>query len=181
MTTPRRPGLGAPWRWLTRLRRAGLIAVLGFAAAVVALWFPAFITAAYIFALAAVFLVASAFSIAGRAAHDLQGHRGRRARVLARGLPLPGSEGPLLIESVASLGVGLLIRLQAEPGAPRILLKIAQPREVSISPACVTIGGAAYVQWAGRRIKRVAGDPSVALVLALVPADEHPEAAAAVT
>ena len=181
MTTPRRPGLGAPWRWLTRLRRAGLIAVLGCAAAIVALWFPAFITAAYVFALAAVFLVASAFSIAGRAAHDLQGHRGRRARVLARGLPLPGSEGPLLIESVASLGVGLLIRLQAEPGAPRILLKIAQPREVSISPACVTIGGAAYVQWAGRRIKRVAGDPSAALVLSFVPADVHSGGAAAVT
>ena len=144
----------------------GLIAVLVLAAAIVALWLPGFITAAYVFVLASVFLVASAFSIAGRAARDLQGFRGRRARVLARGLPLPGSEGPLFIESVASLGVGLLIRLQAEPGAPRsILLKIAQPRDVLISPDRLTIDGAAYVQWGGRRIKRVDGDSSAALVL----------------
>jgi hypothetical protein len=155
-----------PWR-------AAFIAVLCLAAAGVSLWFPAFRTAAFVLLFLAAFLVGSAFSVAGRTARSLQFLRGGQVRVLAWGLPLPASDGPFYVESIASLGVGLLIRLQAAPGAKRTLLKIAQPRDVVVSVERVTIGRAAYVQWSGRRLKRVTGDPLPALALEPVPNDLH--------
>ena len=165
---PSGESLITPWR-------AALIAVLCLAAAGVASWVPAFRTGSLVLLFAAIFLVGSAFSIAGRTARSLQFFRGTDVRVVAWGLPLPASDGPFHVESIASLGVGLLIRLQAAPGAKPILLKIAQPRDVLVSAERLTIGRAAYVQWSSRRLKRPTGGPVPALVLEPVP--NHPHAA----
>jgi len=124
---------------------------------------------------AAIFLVGSAFSIAGRAARSLQFLRGTRVRVVAWGQPLPASDGPFYVESIASLGVGLLIRLHATPDARPILLKIAQPQDVLVSAERLTIGRAGYVQWSSRRLERPTGGPVPALIVE--PVTRHPPAA----
>jgi len=144
--------------------RAILIAVLGFAAISSAFWLPAWPTAAFVLGSAALFLVSSTLSIAGRTARSLQPFLDARVRVLVWGVPLPASDGLFYVESIAALGVGLLIKLQLAPGAPGILLKIAQPRDVLLSER-VAIGGAAYIQWSGRRLAPSASHPSPALVL----------------
>lgn len=142
------------------------------------LWLPVLRTAGLVLLFATIFLGSSALTIAGRTARALQFLRGRPVRVLAWGLPLPTSDGALYVESIASLGVGLLIRLQLAPGDSRILLKIAQPRDVLVSATGATVGRAAYVQWASRRLRRVTGDPSPALMLELVPGVEQPASGA---
>jgi hypothetical protein len=81
----------------------------------------------------------------------------------------------LFVDSVASLGVGLLIRLKAAPTSQRILLKIAQPRDVLFSGDQLTIGRAAYIQWSGRRLKRPSDGQALALVLEPVPSDLRPD------
>jgi hypothetical protein len=128
-------------------------------------WLPVFRTATVVLLFAAFLLGSSAFTTAGRTAGALQFLRGQPVRVLAWGKPLPTSDGPLFVESIASLGVGLLIRLQVAPGASRILLKIAQPRDVQIAVCGATVGRAAYVQWASYRLPRVKNEAAPALVL----------------
>ena len=69
------------------------------------------------------------------------------------------------IDSVAAFGAGLLIHVRAAAGGPRILLKVAQPHAAIVREDRVEIGNAAYVSWAGGRLKRNV-DPHVpALVL----------------
>jgi hypothetical protein len=104
----------------------------------------------------------------------MQVFRGTRVRVAAWGSPLPATDGLLYVESVASLGVGLLIRLQAAPGAKGTLLKIAQPSGVIFAGDRLTIDDAAYVQWASRRLKPVNAASRPALVLeAVAPSLSH--------
>lgn len=148
--------------------------MLCLAAAGLASWFPAFRTAAFVLLFAAMFLIGSAFTTAGRTARALQRFRGAHVRIVAWGRPLPASDGPFYVESVSSLGVGLLVRLQVAQGATAILLKVAQPRDVLVSGERLTIGRAAYVQWASRRVKRTNASPGPALLLESVPDDPLP-------
>lgn len=145
--------------------RAALSVILALAAAGVALWLPAFRSGAVVLLVIALFLVGSTFTVAARTARSLQVFRGAQVRVEAWGLPLPATDGPLYVASIASLGVGLLIRLQAAPGAKRVLLKIAQPDDILAAADRLTIGRAAYVQWSSRRLKPVNGARRPALVL----------------
>ena len=120
---------------------------------------------ALVLLLIGLFLVGSALSVAGRTARSLQIFRGTQVRVAAWGVPLPATDGPLYVDSIGSLGVGLLIRLQAAPGAKRILLKIAQPRDVLVAGDRLTIGRAAYVQWSSHRLERAKSALGPALVV----------------
>jgi hypothetical protein len=147
--------------------------VLVLAAAGVALWVPAFRSGALVLLVAALFLLGGAHSIAGRTARRLQTFRGIQVRVTVWGRPLPTADGPLYVESIASLGVGLLIWLQAAPGAQRILLKVAQPGDVLVAGDRLTIGQAAYVQWSSRRTKRPQGGREPALLLESVSTLPH--------
>jgi hypothetical protein len=139
--------------------------LLGIGAVGLAVWVPALRSGAFVLAFVAVFLVGSAFTVAGRTARSLQRFRGVRVRVAVWGLPLSRTEASFYVESIASLGVGLLIRLQPAPGAKRTVLKIAQPSGVLLSGDRLTIGQAGYVQWSGRRLKRTAIAVGPALVL----------------
>jgi hypothetical protein len=118
-------------------------------------------------AAAAILLLAgTALSIAGRSARGLRSFVGSEVRVLARGAPLPASQGqPFRVESVMALGAGLNIHLRIEGETKRTLLKVAQPREVRITEGRLEIGGAAYVQWAGQRLKPAEADAAPALVI----------------
>jgi hypothetical protein len=42
-------------------------------------------------------------------------------------------------------------------------LKIAQPRETTIGETGVEVGGAKYVQWAGKKIKKAEGEKALVL------------------
>jgi hypothetical protein len=44
-----------------------------------------------------------------------------------------------------------------------VLLKVAQPRSWRVEHGGLVIQDAAYVQWAGKRLARVAGVPAVTL------------------
>lgn len=161
--------------------RPALIAILYLALLGFALWFPPFRIAVFLLLFPAIFLVVSRFTVAGRTTRSLQVFRGAYVRVAAWGSPLPesdaaasmrGSSGPLYVESITSLGVGLLIRLRVASAATPVLLKIAQPRDVVVSADRLIIGRAAYVQWSGRRLKRTTDAPGPALILERVtPAD----------
>jgi hypothetical protein len=148
--------------------------ILFLAAALTAFATAAFVPALRIVSagvgLACFLLSASAFSIAGQTAGKMQPFRGRLATVDVWGAPLPDQQSNVFrIDSIAGLGAGLLIHLSAGPGGSRTLLKIAQPSEAQVTTGSrLEIGKAAYVQWAGRRIKRAPGVEAPALVLELV-------------
>ncbi|MGZ5475857.1 MAG: hypothetical protein ACXW29_05390, partial [Thermoanaerobaculia bacterium] len=88
-------------------------------------------------------------------------------RVEAWGMPLPASSEAIFeIDSVAAFGAGLLIHLRpGSGGRRRSLLKVAQPRSASVGEGRIEIGEAAYVSWAGTKIKRATGTNVPALKL----------------
>ena len=69
------------------------------------------------------------------------------------------------IDSIAGFGAGLLIHFRATSGGARILLKVAQPRSVTVREDRVEIQSAAYVSWAGGRLKRSVDAQVPAVVL----------------
>lgn len=147
--------------------RPALIAILYLALLAFALWFPPFRLAVFLLLFPAIFLVVSRLTVAGRTARSLQVFRGVYVRVAAWGSPLLETDA-LYVESITSLGVGLLIRLRVASDAKAVLLKIAQPGDVIVSGDRLVIGRAAYVQWSGRRLKRATDAPGPALILECV-------------
>jgi hypothetical protein len=117
-------------------------------------------------AIAALLLLATGFSEAGRLAGPLQDFIHHRAEVLVWGAPLPVPNGATLtITSVKALGAGLHVFFRFEPGVSSTHLKIAQPGRAEVRPRHLIIESAAYVQWAGRRLPRVAGAPALTISL----------------
>jgi hypothetical protein len=107
----------------------------------------------------ALFVVGTRLSAAGSMARPLRALRGETVEVRVWGSPLPGGHR---IDSVRAAGAGLLVLLQGA-GGEIVLLKIAQPKGYREADKRIEIGDARYVQWAGKRLKRVDGVPAVVL------------------
>jgi hypothetical protein len=141
---------------VTGLRTA--IVVIGFAGLVVGAIAPAFRFIGVALALVCLFVVATTLSQAGRLSAALKPLEGRTVYVEVWGAPLPGaSEGALRVQSVRAFGAGLLLWLQPPSSRRSTLLKVAQPQSVLLELPRVDIADAAYVQWAGVRIRRREG------------------------
>lgn len=104
------------------------------------------------------FISATALSQAGRISVALRSLEGRTVSIAVWGAPLPGaSKGTFRVRSIRGFGAGLLLWLQPASGGPSTLLKVAQPKSVRQDPQRVEIPDAAYVQWAGARVRRREG------------------------
>jgi hypothetical protein len=112
-------------------------------------------------------LAADVLSQAGRISSELRPLVGKRVKVTVWGAPLVASAEQLELASASSFGAGLLLRLRVGTTGP-VLLKIAQPKAAMFEAGALVIPDAAYVQWAGSRLPRVAGHP--ALLLQVIPA-----------
>ena len=87
-------------------------------------------------------------------------------RIEVWGNAIPDASQPLFeIDSISAVGAGLLIQVRAAAGGPRILLKVAQPHAATVEDARVEIDDAAYVSWAGGRLKRSSDAHVPAVVL----------------
>ena len=111
-------------------------------------------------------LAASVLSKAGQLAGALQPFVRRAVRVEVWGMPLPAAgEAGFQVESIRSLGAGLLVFLRPRPRGPQTLLKVAQPGSEKLEGNRAEIRDAAYVSWAGAKIKPAAGETKPALRL----------------
>jgi hypothetical protein len=89
----------------------------------------------------------------------------RSVRIEVWGNAIPDSSRPMFeIDSIAALGAGLLIHVRAAAGGPRMLLKVAQPRTATVRDDRIEIDDAAYVSFAGGRLKR-SGDAHIPAVV----------------
>jgi hypothetical protein len=114
----------------------------------------------------AVLLLATSFSEAGRLAEAIQGFLHHTAEVRVWGAALPVPDGATItVTSVKALSAGLHVFLRVSPGASPTHLKVAQPGRAQVLPRLLTIESAAYVQWAGKRLPRVAGAPALTVSL----------------
>lgn len=111
------------------------------------------------------FLIAgTVFSKAYQLANSLRPFVKKFVRVEVWGIPLPASSEAIFeIDSVSAFGAGLLIHLRATSGGPRSLLKVAQPKSARLEEGRIEIGEAAYVSWAGTKLKPAVGTNMPAL------------------
>jgi hypothetical protein len=121
----------------------------------------------WILAAAVLLFIAATFnSKATRISRSLRPFVKRSVRIEVWGNAIPDSSGPLFeIDSIAALGAGLLIHVRAASGGPRMLLKVAQPRTATVREDRVEIDDAAYVSFAGGRLKRSVDTRLPAVVL----------------
>ncbi|MDQ2979516.1 MAG: hypothetical protein M3R62_09855 [Acidobacteriota bacterium] len=120
------------------------------------------------------FLAGTVFSKASRIANSLRPFVQKPVRVEVWGLPLPASGEALFeVDSIAAFGAGLLIHLRATSGGPRSLLKVAQPGSARLEDGRIEIGEAAYVSWAGTKLKPGVGGRVPAVVLLSRPNGER--------
>ncbi len=124
----------------------------------------------WIFAAAALLIIAgTANSKAMRISRPLRPFVKKSVRIEVWGNPIPDSSRPAFeIDSVAAFGAGLLIHVHASSGGPRILLKVAQPRTATVDQDRVEIDDAAYVSWAGGRVKRSVDAHTPAVVFTVI-------------
>ena len=145
---------------LNRKALAAVLTILGLAALCLAStgWatMPSIVAAAVL-----LFLAASLLSKARTLALSVRELVGRSVVVAAWGTPLPANGPQLVLAAASSFGAGLLIRLQA--GGRTELLKVAQPQCGSFEGDSLVVPEAAYVQWAGKRLPRKAGQHAVVL------------------
>jgi xanthosine utilization system XapX-like protein len=88
----------------------------------------------------------------------------------AWGSGLPGFEGAAFrLHRTAAFGAGLHLYFLPEDSDTRLHLKVAQPRAVVQSEHGVEIGTAKYVQWCGKKVKRVQGEKALVLLLTATP------------
>ena len=126
-------------------------------------------------AIVALLFLATSFSGAGRVAKPLQDFRNRSAEVRVWGAPLPVPSGATItITSVKALGAGLHVFLQVAPGGSSTHLKVAQPGRAQVLARQLTIESARYVQWAGKRLPRVAGTSALTISLSEASIREPP-------
>jgi len=148
--------------------RAAPVRIAAAAVAVAAL-VTAAVTSRFAFvgiALVPLFFLATSFGQPARLTESLRAFVGRRASVRVWGEPLsPGRDGVFEVASVKALGAGLHLYLRGKSPAAPTHLKVAQPRDVAIAPTEVVIGKAAYVQWAGRKLKPAPGAKALVIVL----------------
>ena len=146
--------------------RGIFFAICGLAALAVAIFNPHLHLLTVGVAFACFLIAGSVFSNANRLAGSLRPFLKKSVRVEAWGMALPASNEAIFeIDSVSAFGAGLLIYLRPGSGGRRSLLKVAQPRSASVSEGRIEIGEAAYVSWAGKKIKRAAGTNVPALKL----------------
>jgi hypothetical protein len=142
-----------------------LIGLVGFAAALLD---PSFRVGLGV-GIVCFFLAGTTLSKATQIAHALRPlFLKKQVRVEVWGMPLPApSEASLELDSIKAFGAGLLFHLRAGPGAPRTLLKVAQPGTMRLEGGRIEIDTAAYVSWAGTRLKPAPGAKMPALVLVI--------------
>ena len=110
---------------------------------------------------------ASLFGKTNRFADRLRPLIGKRVQVLAWGAELPGAAGASFsLDKVLALGAGLHIYLRPLPRGSPVHLKIAQPDGAALDDRQVEFRGAKYVQWAGGKVPRVAGQSALVLTFA---------------
>ena len=93
------------------------------------------------------------------ALHPFVGHA---VRVMVWGAQII-DESPLIVDSVRSFGAGLLIFIRRGAGGPRTLLKVAQPKHLSVVDGRVEIAQARYVSWGGRKLTMTPGVAAVTI------------------
>jgi hypothetical protein len=159
----------------TTLRVAATaVALSGFTAYVFTSHFLFFVPA-----ILALLLLATSFSEAGRLAEGIQGfvHHAAEVRVWGAALPVP-ARSTITVTSVKALSAGLHLFLRVSPSGSSTHLKVAQPSGALALPQQLTIESAAYVQWAGKRLPRVAGAPALTISLDPSRSTEPPKSVA---
>lgn len=146
--------------------RGVLFTILGLAGLAAALLNPQFRFLGVAVGVIFFFLAGTGFSKANQIAISLRPFVKKPIRVEVWGMPLPASgEAILEVDSVKAFGAALLIHLRATSGGPRTLLKVAQPKSSRLEEGRIEIGEAAYVSWAGTKLKPAVGTNMPALVL----------------
>ena len=153
---------------------AAAVALSGFTAYVLTSHFLFFVPV-----VAALLILATSFSEAGRLAEAIQGfiHHTAEVRVWGATLPVPDSAA-ITVTAVKALSAGLHVFLQVSPSSSSTHLKVAQPGRAQVLPQQLTIESAGYVQWAGKRLARVAGMPALTISLRPSHASEPPKSGA---
>ena len=130
-------------------------------------------------AILALLLLATSFSEAGELAEAIQGFLHHTAEVHVWGIALPVPDrATITVTSVKALSAALHVFLQVSPSASSTHLKVAQPSRAQVLPRRLTIESAAYVQWAGKRLPRVAGLPALTISLDTSLSTEPPKSGA---
>ncbi len=89
---------------------------------------------------------------------------GKNVTAEAWGAELPGHAGVTFrVHAVRAVGAGLHLYLAPLPEGKPVHLKVAQPREATIDERGAEIAGAKYVQWAGRKVEKSAGEKALVL------------------
>lgn len=146
-------------------RAAGLVLIVAGVAAGV-LWVSGGVTHPFLPVVALLLFLAGAslFGKTNQLADRIRPLVGRSFRVLVWSTELPEYAGiNATVHSVSALGAGLhlYLRLPADGGPAH--LKIAQPRDASVTHDGMEIQDAKYVQWRGRTIAKVSGAKALVL------------------
>jgi hypothetical protein len=107
---------------------------------------------------------ASMFGSTARLAERTRPLVAKTVCALAWGTELPNHVGArFTVHSVRAFGPGLHIYLRPSEGAAPIHLKVAQPQKAESDESSLVISDAKYVQWAGRKVRKVAGAKALEL------------------
>ena len=107
---------------------------------------------------------ASLFGKASRFAERMSPLVGKKVHARVWDAELAGDpRSEFTIHAVRAIGAGLHLYLQPSAGGASIHLKVVQPQEVDLDESGVQIGEAKYVQWAGKKIAKVAGKKALLL------------------
>ncbi|HYM62289.1 MAG TPA: hypothetical protein VEZ11_15510 [Thermoanaerobaculia bacterium] len=153
--------------------RGGVLFLLGLGGLAAAVQIARFRFLGIVVAVAFFFLSATALSKAGEIAHTLRSFVMQAVRVEVWGRPLQGPEETFEIDSISAISAGLHIRLRPTSGGSPRRLKVAQPKSTTVEQGRIEIGQAAYVSWAGTKIKPDLGPRLPALVMLFVPGASH--------
>ena len=115
--------------------------------------------------MAVAFLFASIAAVRRPLPAALRSFRNHEVAVRLWGTPVSGPGGAgLVVESVNVIGAGLHVFFVAGAGRS-IHLKVAQPRDTTVSTKGIVINMARYIQWWGATLPRAEGAPAVVVSL----------------